>query len=82
MKNRKQKVARNSGGIAVLVKYNTLNNVSATDNNCEYFQWFKMFRSFCNTYEPHDHDMTKPTKLVCVQRRLRSDQSPRCALSG
>ena len=35
------------------------------------------------------HDMTKPTKWVCAQRRLRSawasaqsDQSLRCALSG
>ena len=45
--------------------------------------------SCCGSFEPQQHLVTKPTKWLCAQQRLRSawastqsDQSLRCALNG
>lgn len=51
MKNRKQKVARKSGGIAVLIKNEIYKHFSPLDSECEYIQWFKLSKMLCNTNE-------------------------------
>ena len=41
-KNRKQKVKRKSGGIAVMIKKNIYKHFEYVDTDCEYVFWFKL----------------------------------------
>ena len=44
-KNRKQKTARKSGGIAVQVKNDILKHFSVVDSECEYVLWFTLSKA-------------------------------------
>ena len=50
-KNRKQKVIRKSGGIAVLVKTSIAKYFDYIETECEYILWFKLHNSLFNADE-------------------------------
>lgn len=50
-KNRKQKVIRKSGGIAVMIKENILKYFEYIDSECEYVLWFKLDKILFNSDE-------------------------------
>ena len=50
-KNRKQKTAKQSGGIAVLIKNKIFKYFSAVESECEYVLWFTLSKTICGTID-------------------------------
>ena len=50
-KNRKQRTARKSGGIAVLIKNKIFKYFSAVESEYEYVLWFTLSKPICDTVD-------------------------------
>ena len=62
-KNRKQKVKRKSGGIAVMIKNNIYKHFEYVDTDCEYVLWFKLDKQYSRARKMFNLGQLCPTSI-------------------